>query len=893
MGLEGGKSRRNSTAPIWLSAAIVGAGLLVYANALLGPFIFDDVDSISDNQHIRTLWPLGQAMSAPPQGTLAGRPIVSLSLAFNYAVGGLNVWGYHAVNVAIHLLSALLLFGIVRRTLLSPGLAGRWKRSASWLAAVSAAIWVVHPLQTEAVTYVVQRTELLMGLFYLLTLYCAIRGWQGSDRRAWFAGAVVSCALGMGSKEVMVSAPLVVLLYDRTFVSGSFGASLRNGRGLYAGLAVTWLVLAWMNLHGPRSETVGLRLGVAPMEYLETQAGVILWYLRLSLWPHPLAITYDDWPIAARVTQFLPQGLIIMALLAGAFWRRSPLGFLGVFFFMILAPTSTFVPIVTEFAAERRMYLPLGAVVVLVVIGGYRLLVYLSSRLSLSASVVRGIGAGLTIVAMAALCCATVARNRDYASAIGIWGDTVAKRPGSATAHFSLADALMGEKRYAEAIEHCNVALRIKPNSARAHNNLGAALLKTGRVAEALPHFEDAVRCDPSFAMARVNLANVLAHRGRTNEAMEHLAAAVRIEPDSAFAHTSLGVLLAGQNRPEDAIAQHRAALRLNPTYAEAYNNLGAVLASQRRPDQAVIQYTTALRIKPDLAEAHVNLAQLLTDQKKYDEAIVHYMAALRIKPACTDAHSGLGHALARQGKPDEAIVHYREALRLSPDSAQAYGNLAEALADQGRFDEAIRHYRDALRFRPDYAEVHNNLGAILSRQGKYDDAIRHYSEALRLKPGCPEAHSNLAAALALRGKPDEAIAEYSEALRLRPAYSKAHQKLASLLLERGRIDEAIQHYNDALAVDRRLPSSWIGLGHAYRKQGRGEQAVAAYREAVKLAPGDPAVHFVLGLALHDRGKFDEAVEQYQQVLRIDSHHPGVRERLEAAQAGRGTARAR
>ena len=411
--------------PKWIWAGVIGICLLAYANSLNGPFIFDDIGSIPDNPNIRCLWPLTRAMSSPPCTSVSGRPVVCLSLALNYAVGGLRPQGYHLVNLAIHLGSALLLLAIVRRTLLSPTLAGGFSQAAGWLAVASAMIWMVHPLQTEAVTYVVQRTELLVSFFYLLTLYCAIRGWGSARSEIWFVAAIVACALGMGSKEVMVSAPIMVFLYDRTFVSRSWKDALRRHAALYFCLAGTWLVLAYLLGTGARHASAGLQLHIRPLDYLATQAGVIAWYLRLCFWPAPLVISYDDWPVATGLAQILPQGSLMLAMLAGTVWavvRRSALGFLGGWFFLILAPSSSVIPIVTEIAAERRMYMPLAAVVVLVTCGAYRFSGVASRRLSLPPRFLACTGAGLAVIAAGVLLSVTISRNRDYQSALSIWG---------------------------------------------------------------------------------------------------------------------------------------------------------------------------------------------------------------------------------------------------------------------------------------------------------------------------------------------------------------------------------------------------------------------------------------------------------------------------------------
>jgi len=172
---------------------IIFAGVATYHNCFVVPFLLDDVESIAQNPTIRHLWPIWQALSPSATSMVGGRPVVNLSFAFNYAVGGLVPWGYHALNLAIHILAGLALFGVVRRTLLQPSLRERLGPSAARWALAAAVLWTVHPLQTEAVTYISQRCESLMGLFYLLTLYCFIRGADSQRSDRWFALSVMAC----------------------------------------------------------------------------------------------------------------------------------------------------------------------------------------------------------------------------------------------------------------------------------------------------------------------------------------------------------------------------------------------------------------------------------------------------------------------------------------------------------------------------------------------------------------------------------------------------------------------------------------------------------------------------------------------------------------------------
>ena len=562
----------------WMIVLLLGAVLGVYANSLRAPFIFDDDNAIGANPYIRHLWPPVYLFSAPNQSTVAGRPLVSLTLALNYAISGMYPWSYHAVNVVLHACCVLLLFGIMRRTLEFLG-----RKDADGLAFAIAILWAVHPLLTESVTYIVQRTEVLMGLFYLLTLYCVIRGWH--------MGAVVACAAGMASKEVMVTAPLVVLLYDRTFLAGSFREAFRQRGKLYVTLAATWLVLAAFLATGPRNETVGFGYSEAsPPDYARTQIGVIAHYLRLAVWPYPLVVDYTGWPLAKTMATVWPQAVVVFALLALtslALYRRKPLGFLGAWFFMILAPTSSVVPIVTEIAAERRMYLSLVAVVVLIVLCVKRALRLLGNRYFFASMTLMTAGLGSM----------TVLRNADYRSALAIWSDTVSHRP----------------------------------NNARAMVNLGAALADAGRVNEAVTQYGNAIRADPVCSEAYFNRANLMVKQGRSEEALADFRKTLELVPTSALANYYFGLFLVSRGNEGEATSHLEQAAELAPRNAEFQDSLGAMLASQGKVAEALPYFEKAVRLSPDLQVARDHLATALKQlgrsndtQQAPDEGLRH-----------------------------------------------------------------------------------------------------------------------------------------------------------------------------------------------------------------------------------------------------------------------------
>jgi Flp pilus assembly protein TadD len=555
------------------SALLVVAGLVAYHNSFRGAFILDDLYAIPSNPTIRSLWPPGGMLSPPAHSAVTGRPLVNLSLAINYAFGGLDVTSYHVFNLVIHVLAALVLFGVVRRTLGAPGLTPRYRDQALGIATAAALLWIVHPLMTESVDYTIQRTELLMGLFFLLTLYLALRGFESQERKVWHATALVTFALGLGSKEVIAVAPAVVLAYDRLFWSASWKDALRRHRLLYGGLVV--VLVSFVLLVGERfSRTFAAFASrkITPWEYALTQSGVIVHYLRLAVWPTPLVADYAGWPIATSVASVLPSLIFVTALLGLTLWgviRRRKLAFLGVFFFLVLAPTSSFRPLPNEIAAERRMYLPLAAAVVLVLLGANALLRSLHAPHRAGLALVAALAATFVLV--------TVRRNEDYRTALSFWSDVVAKRP----------------------------------DNPRARLWLGNYLYRSGKSAEAYPHLEAAARLRPDDGRAQYGFGIVLDSQGRRDEAIERYRIALRIDPKNTWAHNALGNALAVRRETDEAVGHYREAIRIDPGYADAYNNLAVALVEQGRTDEAMRHFETALRLKPDLAVARRSLNNL------------------------------------------------------------------------------------------------------------------------------------------------------------------------------------------------------------------------------------------------------------------------------------------
>ena len=739
-------------------ALVAAAALAAYHNSFSGPFIFDDLTSICGNPSLRHL---AHALKPPDSiGTTAtGRPVLNLTLALNYAWTGPAVWSYHLVNLAIHLGASLLLFGFIRRTLLLPALRARFGQASLPVACLAALLWAVHPLQTESVTYVIQRAESLAGFFCLLAFYCFVRGVSSTTeptekshallrapggRNAWHLLSFISCLLGVATKETVAAAPLLVLLYDRAFVAGSFAAALRARWRWHLALAATWLPLAWLVLasHG-RAGTAGFGGEIGAWSYLLTQGTAILHYLRLVAWPAPLVLDYGK-AVVDDFGRALP-GLLIVGVLAAAaaaaIVRRPALGFCGAWFFAILAPSSSIIPVSTQTMAEHRMYLPSAAVILLCVLGLHRLL---------------GRRAWIPLAAVA-VCLAAVSANRNitYRSEVSIWRDTVAKNPGNARAWGALGCALMNEGRSSEAASVFEQALPLSPRDPAMHLGYGSVLAKLGRAAPAAAQFEEALRLappadglpDPVSFDAHINLGNVLCEQGRIPDALRELQAALRLRDDSFEAHYNLANALYRGGDAAAALPQYARAIELEPDSVEARSNLAVALLRLGRAAEASAESEALIRRNPGVAEAHFNRGNARLALGQPEEALASFEEAARINPGFAAAHAAAGRLLLQAGRAEAGIRHFGEAVRAQPDLIDERIALADILTQSGRFAEAAGHYAAAVACGEVPAAAHNNYGIALAQLGRLREARGQFARAVSLDPNSAEARENLARA--------------------------------------------------------------------------------------------------------------------------------------------------
>lgn len=604
------------------TATLILIAVGAYANTFQTPFIHDDIAEIERNPALDRLWPLSVPMFEG--GRLPHRPIPYLSFALNRRINRvlglepLDVRGFHAVNLSIHLANSLLVWWITTATLRRlaadrPLVGGLDPVAVGWCVA---AIWVAHPLSTQAVTYIYQRMESMAAFFILATLACFIRSLDAVRPRGWQILAIAACGLAMASKETAVVLPLLILIYDRLLVAGSW-AGMRPRAWFFAALAACWLVVPVVML----SQHVGYGEALIPwrarLDYTLNQPLVILHSLRLVFWP--VGMVFDsDWRIVRDWRLVIGWLALATGLAAiGWAWRRRPAAaFLGIAFLLLLAPSSSVIPASAGRACnEYRMYLPLACVATAAVAAAAAMISRADSRPLLGT---RRLVCGAAVVALA-LSATTFSRNAAFASLETIWADTLAKQPWNRRGLTNLVYAYQHSGRddlvldlygkYAEAIA----------NHAPSQARKAVLLAKTGRTTEAeaarsraLELARATVRDNPKDAETWFHLGNLL----RTTAPAEAEAAyqqAVNLDPRQADARANLGGMIARRN-PAAAEALYRQALAADPTHADALNNLATLLARQGDLDAAIALLEIATRHAPHHTAAQKNLRRLIEE---------------------------------------------------------------------------------------------------------------------------------------------------------------------------------------------------------------------------------------------------------------------------------------
>lgn len=706
-------------------------GFLIYSNTYKVPFVFDDLLLIVNNDSIRNFHDL-------MDGWTYTRFTGVISFAINYRINGMNVMGYHLFNLAIHVMNAIMVFWLAALTLKAPF----FKRSkiaslvsgkaVPLIALFTALFFIVHPVQTQAVTYTVQRFASLSTFFYLLALLLYVK-WRslpseardetgsahedesGSKRTlariSLYALSLVSVVLAMNTKEIAFTLPLVLVLWEFSFQSGKIRRRILY---LLPYLATLFLIPVRLLLSNNALFSGAGDTPVPSMiDYLFTQFRVIVTYLRLLLLPINQNLDYD-YPVYNSFTNtnvWLSFIFLAMIFSAGIYlFIRSRKGgsaaplrlaAFGIFwFFITISVESSFISI-ADVIFEHRLYLPsigffLTAVTLLVMAAAY-----LKDRVP---ALEKGIVVGM-VLCVGVLAMAAYARNNVWSDPISLWYDTVQK----------------------------------SPLKARPHINLGTAYIARNQVDKGIHELKQAVELRPDYPIGLIGLATAYQMNGRFTEAGQALQRALEIDPGSAEAHDHMGANYRAEKQIDKAIAEYQIAIEINPDNPNSYYNLGSIYSDMGQKDEAMKQYELAVQYKPDFADAHNNLGVGYASRGEFDMAIDEFMQVLTLEPDFAQVYNNLGLCYAAKGDLNQAEAEFRQAIDKKSDFTGAYLNLGNTYIDMNRYDDATGALQKAAQLDPKNFEAHRQLGNAYRLEGQKDKALAEYKAALAIKPGDEE----------------------------------------------------------------------------------------------------------------------------------------------------------
>lgn len=683
----------------WLiaPAVLICAGLALFGNSVSVPFLLDDEIEIVRNKQIQTLEPLSTYLTQ-------ARGILQLSLALNYEWGKHEVFGYHVVNIAIHIANALVVFVLVTLTLRLPVFVDRYARHAAYLGLAVALAFLAHPLQTMAVTYIIQRAESLASFFILLALLLFAVGHTATTRGsqiAGFAGAVVATFLGILTKQTAAIVPFAVLLYQVCFFPHTAARRSRAQWVLYAllfGAVVATVAMSWRYLFpvANRSNqllpsifipTAGFGVeGISPWQYLITQFGVIAWYLRLYVLPTQLTFDYG-WPFAASFWQLdvvLPLLLLLGIAAAGVLsFRRYRLATFCIgWLFVTLAPSSSILPL-RDAAFEHRMYLPVMGLSWLIVVGGYDLAGRVAAARNLAPSTVQQGAAFLVALWIAILGMFTVSRNVVFQDELRLATDSAQKAP----------------------------------SNWRTHYEAGRLLMEQGRKDEAITAFLDAIRNDPSKGPPRLQLAQIYMERNQLDLAEAQLREVTKASERSIVAagNRQLGFVYEMRKQPRWAIRYFEHAAKLMPQWAIVRKRLASLYERDKNWQGAAMQY-----------EASAQLARTNGDTQ----------GASALEQQAAHAFFRLGVQQFYQGKHGDAVFSFGKSAHYRETFAPAQHFLALSYAELQDWDNAERTIALAARLTPNDERVVTNVQRIRNRElrvfpGDYGPDLKQFGEQI------------------------------------------------------------------------------------------------------------------------------------------------------------------
>lgn len=713
--MTNGNSVRLRWGRVWLPMLLVLLlGLIVYGNTWRSPFVFDDIHMLVEEPARRTLY-----FSVDRWFGTRTLPVFTFDL--NYYLGELNVVGYHAVNIGIHLITSLAMFwlGYLLSSVVYKTRVIKLRKielsNHLFFALLVAFIFVAHPVQTQAVTYIVQRLASMATMFYVLALLFYVKfrlSIEAQHMKIWGGLSIAASLAAMHSKEIAITLPVAIVLMEILFFASryqgkhwwKFGIDWRKAVRRIPFL-LPWIITiivipgyllgvrdlmfrstlesssvaeeAFLDMVNVRrvvnvsAETVE----ISRTTYLLTQLNVVRKYWQLIVWPVNQNIDHDvpltdnlvNWPTLTSL--LLHVSLWVLALIF--FIRGRPMAAFGLlFFYLALLPESSIFPII-DVMFEHRLYLPMVGVVLLVGDFGQALLQERSvwgRRIKVTDWIV----VMLAFVLVVTLSVATFRRNSVWKDGVTLWTDATNKSPNKARPYNNLGKAYLDKRMFDKAEELYLKELEVDPDSVSAHNNLGSIYGVLGKYEQAFEEINKAIELRPDHDAAFNNQGNIYMLQAQYDKAEESYRTSIELNPQDAGVWRNIGDVLVRQGQYIEAVEAYKKAVELVPGKALWHSKLGAALGASGNNEEAKKELQTAISLDPNMASSYSNLGNVFATEGSYDDAIKAYVVYLQITPKDTGVMNNLAKVFIQKGNNQKALEIFRAVLEVAPENQEA-----------------------------------------------------------------------------------------------------------------------------------------------------------------------------------------------------------------------------
>lgn len=851
-------------------------GTAIYSNSLHSAFQFDDTPFVVDNVTIRDLSDVGAIWRGVlPQHS---RFVAFYSFALNYYFHRLDVFGYHVTNLAIHIISSILVWWLVFLLISTPRVKDeKFLEYKGGISFVAGLLFVCHPVQTQAIVYITQRFASLATMFYLLAvclyLYARLMNNKNFARNFTFLGSVFAVLLGMFTKEITITIPITLIIIELMFLNE--GKKVSDLLGWFkkgnAWIFILIVSMALFIIPQQFSFSVKNQLFAEKVsnsydgdiitfgKYFMTQFRVAATFLRLLFVPVNLNADYD-FPLSKSFFGFKTIASFIVCLtffvLGFLIRKKNVLISFGIlWFFVTFLPN--FVPR-SDVIFEHKLYLISVSFCIVVAALLFKFVEDKKFRLFI-------------------ICCIVVVfsfmtyqRNKVWENSFTLWQDVVKKSPNKARGHNNLGAEYIRRGKYDLALVEANKTLDLNAGYYKAYYNRGIAYYNYRLYEKAIKDFKKSIELQPTYHDAYNYLGIYYFNNGEIDRALEHYNKALEFNPNYVSAYNNRGMVYLNKRQFDQALSDFDKALSLDPYHVKAYYNKGNLYFAQGQQDKAIEEYGKVIKLDPGFVEVLNNRGILYLNTGKVDLALADFEKALSIRKDYDRAYYNIGELYRSEKKYDLAYEYYGKTIRANPKLLDAYNSRGELFLEEKKYELALKDLNRSISLDPGHGMAYYYRGNLNKELGNYEQALDDYNKVLEASPNNPEGLYSRGELYELLGENEKARADFDQILNTSSGFVDMYYN-QSIDFKRDNKDElAISGFSKVINVDQKNADAYNNRGNIYGKQGQYDLALADYNMAIKHGPDHAKAYNNRGTVYRVKGKLGLALKDYNRAIEID-----------------------